>query len=229
MVKLLLYVHDSEIGKKYLNTLSLKDVECEVVHSFELFYEQALGHSYSGLLVDIVSSIRASSSDREVLKNLMEVYPSLRLRWDPEHGDIRTLMTGAGAGQKISIDHFVKTYCLSFHSRALRLQYRKEIHCNVLCSVYGEMPDDSTQRTITLDLSVGGCFLFSTHRVAKGSLLFLRFLELVDNTPIKVEVQWCREWGKSMNVCGFGVRFLEMQPDQREEIVAMIDGDSPVE
>ncbi|MEA3465361.1 MAG: PilZ domain-containing protein [Thermodesulfobacteriota bacterium] len=222
MIKLLLYIHDSEIGKKYLNALSLKDVECEVVHSFELFYKHVLGHSYSGLLVDIVSSIRASVADREVLKELMEVYPSLRLRWDPESGDIRTLLTGAGAGQKISIDHFIKTYCLLFHPRALRLQCRKEIHCNVVYSVCAEMPEEATQRTVTLDLSVGGCFLISSHCLARGSVLFLRFLELDDNTPIKVEVQWCREWGKSMNVSGVGVRFLEIQPGQREEIVAMV-------
>lgn len=225
IIKLLLYVHNPDIGKKYLETLSLVNVECVVVHSFETFYSQPSDHFYSGFLLDIISGIRASQFDRETISDLLDVYPSLRLRWDAESKDIRTLMTGAGVGQKISIDKFVTTYCKTFRPRALRMQYRKEICCNVLYSTHSEMLEVATQRTVTFDISVGGCFLFSTHCVARGSQFFLHFLELVDKTPIKVEVQWCQEWGKSMNVPGFGVRFLEIQPGQREAIIAMVDGD----
>jgi|GEM_PF-764878 len=225
MVKLLLYVHDLEIAQIYLKLAAEVNIECEVVHSFEEFYKKHQAQPYSGLLVDIVSSIRASTFDRATLKDLMAVYPSLRLRWDPAGGDMRTLMTGAGAGQKVSLEQFVVTYCRLFTPRALRLHCRKELHCSVLCSVYGDMPEDSIERTVTADVSVGGCFLYSSHCLTKGTTLWLRFIDLVDNTPIQVEVVWCREWGKTTRLPGVGVKFLKIRDEQRQEFGAMVDCD----
>lgn len=222
MVKLLLYVHDLEIAKIYLKFASEINIKCAVVHSFEEFYKKRQGEPYSGLLIDIVSSIRASAFDRAKLADLMEVYPSLRLRWDPVEENIRTYMTGAGTGQRITLKQFVETYCQPFKARSLRFNIRKEIICNVLYSPYADVEDDHVQKSVTIDLSAGGCFLFSTQRHPVGSLLWLRFIDLVDNSPIQVEVLWGREWGKAMLIPGIGVRFLTIKPEQLQEITAMV-------
>jgi hypothetical protein len=222
MVKLLLYVHDFEIRKIYLKLAAEINIECEVVHSFEQFYKNRKGQHYSGLLVDIVSSIRASAFDRAKLADLMEVYPSLRLRWDPVEENIRTYMTGAGTGQRITLKQFVETYCQTFKARSLRFNVRKELCCNVLCSSYADVADELVLKSVTIDLSIGGCFLFSTQRHSTGSILWLRFIDLIDNAPIQVEVLWGREWGKTMSLPGVGVRFLTIKPEQLQEIKAMV-------
>ncbi|MCD6527369.1 MAG: PilZ domain-containing protein [Desulfuromonas sp.] len=226
MLKLLLYAHDQELQKRYLQALPDQGVMCAVVSSFEEFFKQSTTIPCSGVLIDIVSSIRATPFDREVIKELLEVYPSLRLRWDPATGDIRTLMTGAGPGQNISIKSFISTYCAPFVPRCLRMRQRRHIHCNVLYSLHDQMSEEVSQKTVTMDLSEGGCFLFMSQNIAVGERLWVRFLELMDKTPILVEVRWCQEWGKSMNVPGVGVRFVLIQSGQLDEIQAMCDADS---
>ncbi len=224
MPNVLLYVHPGPQEKIYREVLTALGVTCDVVHSFDEYFATATGNKYSGLLLDIVSSIRASLDDREVIKNLFEVYPSLRLRYDPASGDIRTLMTGAGSGQKVTIEQFISTYCASFPARGLRLHKRKDIHCNVLYSSYGDMPDEECSRSVTINLSSGGCFIYASQRIATGTCLWLSFVELMDNSPIYARVRWCREWGRSMNIPGIGLEFIEIDPSQRDEIVTMVEG-----
>lgn len=225
MIKLLLYVHESAAESIYLDLIASLKVECEVVENFAAFYQRASAAAYAGFLVDIVSSIKASPFDRGAIKELMEVYPSLRLRWDPKSGEVRTLMTGAGVGQKISIAHFVTTYCGAFTSRALRMHPRKNIHCNVVWSVHGQMPDEESRRTVTVDISVGGCFLYSAYSIEVGSVLWLRCVDLVDNAPIQFQVLWLHEWGQSTKMPGWGGKFLHISEAQRAEIAALIEGD----
>lgn len=225
MIKLLLYVHESAAESIYLELLAAINVECEVVHSFPSFYQQASGAEYSGFLVDIVSSIKASPFDREVIKELMEVYPSLRMRWDPKSGEVRTLMTGAGVGQKISIANFVNFYCSVFQVRAMRLHSRNIINCNVLWSVHPQMPDEESKRTVTVDISTGGCFLYSAYTIEVGSVIWLRFVDLGDNSPMKFQVLWCREWGYSTKMPGWGGKFLQVSTEQLAEIAALMEGE----
>ncbi len=226
-MKLLLYVHESAPETVYLDLVSSLNVECEVVHSFVSFYQQAIGvTTYNGFLVDIVSSIKAPPFDRVVIKELMDVYPSLRLRWDPKSGEVRTLMTGAGVGQKISIAYFVTTYCGAFTDRALRLRPRQNINCSVAWSAHAQMSDEESSRTVTVDISVGGCFLYSADTIEVGSTIWLRFVDLVDNSPIKFQVLWLIEWGQSNKMPGWGGKFLCISDAQLAEIGALIEGGS---
>lgn len=229
MVKLLLYCHDPELEARYREAMPSDGVECVPVSCFSVFFKQSETVACNGVLLDIVSVIKASPFDREVIQELLEVYPSLRLRWDAPSGVIRTLMTGAGPGQQVTLDNFIAIYCENFPPRSLRMRQRKHIHCNVLYSPHDQMSKESTQQTVTMDLSEGGCFLFTPLALPVGERLWLRFIELMDNSPILVEVQWCREWGKSMKVPGVGVRFVLIQPGQREEILSMIDGDFAID
>ncbi len=218
MINLLLYVHGAELQARYMDSIKLLDIKCEVINSFDEFYGHAAGNKYSGILVDIVSSIRASACDRDALKGVMEVYPTLRLRWDPEAKDIRTLMSGAGVGQKISIEYFVNTYCSVFHPQALRLQRRQVVYCSVVSANNADIAIADTLRTIIADISVGGCFLYSAYPIAIGTVLWLRFVDMVDDTPIKCEVMWGREWGKTKMIPGAGLKFVEITDEQAVEI-----------
>jgi len=224
--KLLLYVHESAAETVYADLITSLNVECEVVRSFADFYQRSVGAAYSGFMVDIVSSIKAPPFDRVVIKELMDVYPSLRLRWDPKSGEVRTLMTGAGAGQKISIAYFVSAYCADFTPRALRLRPRKNINCSVVWSVHPQMPDEDIKRTVTVDISAGGCFLYSAYSIEIGTILWLRFVDLVDNAPIKFQVLWLIEWGRSTMMPGWGGKFLHISDAQLAEISALIEGES---
>nr|WP_320048308.1 PilZ domain-containing protein [uncultured Desulfuromonas sp.] len=225
MLKLLLYTHDPEVQKHYLKALPDQGAMAVVVSDFKDFFKQSNTIPCSGVLLDVVSSIRASHFDREVIQELLEVYPSLRLRLDPKTGEIRTLMTGAGPGQQISIPKFVETYCTNYPPRCLRMCQRKPIHCNILYSLHKQFAPESVNRSVTMDLSAGGCFLATTEDFTVGERLWIRIIELMDNSPIMVEVRWCREWGKSMMVPGVGLHFSVISDGQMEEIRTLLDGD----
>ncbi|WP_316347034.1 PilZ domain-containing protein [Desulfuromonas acetoxidans] len=225
MLKLLLYTHDPEVQQHYLKALPEEGAMAVVVSDFKEFFKESNTIPCSGVLLDVVSSIRASQFDREVIQELLEVYPSLRLRLDPATGEIRTLMTGAGPGQNISIRKFVETYCSNFPPRCLRMCQRKPIHCNVIYSFHDQLASEVVQRSVTMDMSIGGCFLMTTEALEVGERLWIRIIELMDNSPIMVEVRWCREWGQKMVVPGVGLHFSVISDRQREEIRTLLDGD----
>lgn len=226
MIKLLLYVHEPTIATIYLERFRLVDVEFELVHCFKAFYGRGVADCYSGVLLDIVSSIRAPSFDREVIKDLLEVYPALRLRWDPASGEIRTLMIGAGSGQRITLPFFIRNYCQQFIPRGLRFGSRKQIYCNVLWSVAETPMPETFERSVTFDLSMGGCFLFTVQPLAKKTAIWLQLVEMKEVEPIRGTVEWCREWGKTMQVPGVGVRFQSLLAEHRKELSLLMEGEA---
>lgn len=224
MSNILLYVHKSAAQDIYLKLCAELDVEVEVISTFDDLCQASVGRKYSGLLVDIISNIRASSADRLILKELMEVYPTLRLRWDPAGGNVRTLMSGAGAEQSISIATFVSQYCAAFVPQAMRLHSRREIYCGLWRSSTVALAEETSERTITADVSAGGCFIYSSTLLCVGDILWLRFVNLVDKKPIQGVVVWCREWGTLGEFPGAGLRFLDITPQQQQEIADLLGG-----
>ena len=179
----------------------------------------------NGILLDVPSMVRASAAEKAFIHDLIQIYPSVRLKWDPRRGEVKTLFYGQGSEAGGGLAEFVTQRCAAFIPRIMRHTKRVDLNLNVLVSEVDEFHDAHVTRSVTLNVSQGGCFLFWTDELAWGSRLWLRIMELADQTPLGVEVRWQKTWGSSPGMCGVGVRFLEITDAQRQEIVRRCDRD----
>jgi hypothetical protein len=81
------------------------------------------------------------------------------------------------------------------------------------------------ERTVCIDFSPGGCFLFSVNdEITPQSTVWIRLIALSDPSPITSTVCWKREWGMTSEIPGIGIRFDEMTPQQQAEILSLSRG-----
>ena len=95
---------------------------------------------------------------------------------------------------------------------------RKRIHYNVVLSKSGDFSQGNTEKTVTLNVSKSGCFIYTTGNWRINDRAAFTFKELDDNKPILATVKWKTVWGKSMQIPGIGVEFKEIGETQIKKI-----------
>ena len=95
---------------------------------------------------------------------------------------------------------------------AKRISYRSEVECTVT--------GDSILNPRISDLSVTGAFIDSLNEIPAGSVLTLKF-PLPSGKVVKVEAEVVH----SMPHFGMGVRFIDLDEEQKRAIESMIAKD----
>jgi hypothetical protein len=75
-------------------------------------------------------------------------------------------------------------------------------------------------RTVTMDVSSNGCFLFSSARFQLGGRVWLRIIDLYEKTPISGIVRHKLKWGEAMVVPGIGIEFETITESQRQSLLS---------
>ncbi|MGA1870017.1 MAG: PilZ domain-containing protein [bacterium] len=218
-MKLLLVVKDDEVKWHYQDEINKYDVEYDTVSSLADLYRALINTSYNGILLDVPTKVKASKDENILVHQVLEVFPVIRLRWDPHEKIIRTLFYGQPK-QNNTIEHFINQTCRSFNARGARSSKRVNINANVLLSKTNIFASHNVIRTITIDVSKEGCFFYSVDMLDHFHKVHFIIKELEDDTPITAEVRWCVEWGKSMRAPGIGVKFIDIKMGQTEKISA---------
>jgi len=143
-------------------------------------------------------------------------FPVAHLNFESTTGEMRLFYPGQKAGA--TLEDFVNEKCRSFIPRILGSRVRKQVHFNVVLSQDKEFRTGHYERTVTVDMSKEGCFVFSVKNWNIGDSAWLSIKELRDNTPICAIVRWCLKWGKKMRVPGIGLQFKEITESQAKEI-----------
>ena len=73
-------------------------------------------------------------------------------------------------------------------------------------------------KTITINVSSGGCFIFAAQNWEVRDKVILLFKELTDQTPVIGDIRWTQVWGDAMQIPGIGVRFEKIKENQLSEI-----------
>ena len=80
------------------------------------------------------------------------------------------------------------------------------------------MNEKLVERTITMNASQGGCFLFSNQDWLNTANGWFIINELQDKSPIKGEIRFVVPWGKEMVIPGIGIFFSQIKPAQVKEL-----------
>jgi Tfp pilus assembly protein PilZ len=182
------------------------------------FFSREMYCPLNGILVDMPTYIRSSDEDKRLLTDLVGVFPSLRLKCHDVSGEIRTLPFGTAYPGNIAPAFFVQNYCASFAQRRIRTIERSQLNLPALLSATLPMESPSGTKTVTVNISRGGCFLISFDPWNVGDRGWITLPDLQDSAPIPVEICWIRLWGKCRSLPGMGVRFIDLSASQKNEL-----------
>jgi len=94
--------------------------------------------------------------------------------------------------------------------------------------VYKHQDDKRPERSITNDISPGGCFIFSNQRWKEGHYIWIRMKDMGDATLIHAQIRTVVKWGEPRQIPGIGIQFKDLSPSQTAELTKLFWIDSPL-
>lgn len=170
---------------------------------------------FNGFLVDVFARARAKIGEKAILRDLEEGFPTLVLRRSAHQGVVFMAFNAAIKNRKSLVSYL--EHCHGLGPRTLRFERRKEMYVPLMVSLDGRDFGDQN-RTFTMNISAGGCFIFTTRRFEIGQVIYVKMHGVSDCAPVPVEVRWQRLWEECRGAPGIGVRFLEAEEAQRHQI-----------
>lgn len=209
--------YSEETRQAFVAVLEKAGVEAVAAASFYDAETLVLNGSYSGLLVDLPSIVKAKGDEKVVACSLTNFFPTLRVR---AVGAVLVPMTMPGAArQDNSLNDFLLKSCTTFEPRRLRHHRRRE-----LCLATRLHTPQSEERGFILNLSWGGAFILHTfpEQFEIGSHLnfYLTGAELV----IPVTIRWLRPWGER-KLSGLGVSFNRLDEPLTDALTILLKSD----
>ena len=221
-VRILLVVAPGNSREAYLRRLSHLPAISDVVDSIDSLETSLQDTPYNGLLLDVPTMIRASTSQKAKVRALLEYYPVLRLTYRAAVEEVHGLTDGQTTPLQRSLEEFIGGDCVRFPARAVRAFKRCHLVFNVLLLERAEQPLAEGERTFTFDVSETGCFIASVQPPECGRTFSAVLCDLADQTPIPIEVRWRILWGETMRAPGFGAKFVSLTEAQRSQLVGKL-------
>jgi hypothetical protein len=177
---------------------------------------------YHGLLIDIPTQIKSPGKERDELGAVLGRFPTARLNWRPDTERVSVLVLGASTAGDYTLVDFIENQCRHFSNTPVRSASRIDLHLNLL--LYREFPSEAAQaeRTVTLDISWGGCFILTGTDWSLGDKAWVVLTELPGWRPIEVVVRWAQPWGQARRLPGIGCQFQDLNMDQAQEILSLL-------
>ncbi|NVN93243.1 MAG: PilZ domain-containing protein [Desulfuromonadales bacterium] len=205
----LLVVADTREKNIIAEMLAAFDARCHVVHSLEDLGKTPPRSEFHGMMVDLHSFFKIPLKVREYFKEHTHALPTLKVYIDPQKKTFVINKLTKNDNHAQSLQNFISD-CAETQPRKIRRAQRHKIFLNVTLD---------EQMSNTADISRNGCFIFTTGETFKpGDEIFVRFLELGDQTPIPCTIMRKAQWGAKFAPAGIGVDFISMTEPQRIEL-----------
>ena len=222
-INVILIAAAGEGREVYLKAIESFGVHVDVVSSIYEVYENYGKVRYHGFLLDVPTLLRLRAADKSEVNLLIDNFPVLRLSYTSSNG-IRCIPTGKYSGYGNSLEEFLKNNCRKFTPRSLRGTRRGTNVLNVLLNRNLNSLAGAVEKSVTINFSSEGAFFYSVAIWKENDHLWAIFKELNDKTPIKAEVKRVVTWGKTSNIPGIGVKFLNISDGQSEQLEELIQG-----
>ena len=213
-IRVLLFVQEGTARQKYLDALSECGAHVFVTSSFFDLSTEICSHTYHGLFLDLSTKMQAIKENKAYVYRLVERFPVSHLQIDWGSGEIRCFHFNRKFGR--TLRDFINGQCRTFIPQKIRPDAREDIHLPVL--VYKHHNSKRPERSITKDLSPGGCFIFSSRQWRAGQDIWIRFKDITDPLPIRAYIQMVVKWGKPRQIPGIGVQFKDLSTMQAAEL-----------
>ncbi|MFV0422190.1 PilZ domain-containing protein [Oleidesulfovibrio sp.] len=216
---ILVIAKDSNEAAPYIRILEKAQAKYHIAHDNPAALQLLREIPFHGVLIDMPTLLRMGGKGRHDLQNVLALYPTLHARPDKNSG---LAVLGHDGNPEEAILHFLTDKCASFSARTARRENRVDIHYNILLSTSPLFPPQSTVKTITMNISILGCFVFLTADWQVDTQVWLQFVDLKDKTPIVAKTTQVQRWGKGFRVPGIGLEFISVSDEQVAELQATL-------
>lgn len=147
----------------------------------------------SGILLELITVTRSSAEEKQATNDMIQLYPNARFKF--VDNEVRIL------GHGVTLKQFVSE-CRQLKPKTVRKSTRKVRHIALLLSA--EEKFAIAEKTVTIDISDEGCFVFSAGEWGAGDRVWLR---LLDNDAVLTGTvcSW-QPWGNNKKMPGIGVK-----------------------
>ena len=215
--RILLVAQPGDACTLYETALQRCGVQVDTVAAVDTFYGAVTHFAYNGIVIDIPTKIKALSDHKDLVYSILGRFPVIQVNFDPQTRRIRALLHGQHE-RSGGLEDLIRQNCWHAPARKLRSEERKPLHYNVLLSTKRHFDPQTLIRTVTMDVSLSGCFLFSAARFQLGARVWMRIMDLYDKTPISGIVRHKHNWGEALIIPGIGVEFETIKEDQRRAL-----------
>ena len=216
--RILLVAQPGEACTLYEAALQRSGAQVDTVAAIDTFYGAVTHFAYNGIVIDIPTKIKALSDHKDLVYSIIDRFPVIQVNFDRRSRRVRALLYGHHE-RTGCLEDLIRERCWHTPPRKLRSEERKRLHYNVLLSTQRQFNPQTLIRTVTIDVSMNGCFLFSVARFQLGALVWMRIMDLYDKTPISGIVRHKRNWGETMRLPGIGVEFQKIKESQRRALL----------
>lgn len=222
-IRIILVCNQKEATQIYMNAIGIvSDVKIDTVSSFGDLYTSLKEIPYHGVMIDLATSVSATIAEKELIRRIQNAFPIILLKWENNAGVIRTFSYGKTT-ENLTLEDFIYKTCGSTQARKFRSNQRKNINFNIILSRDNFFNAKNSVRTITINVSKGGCFIYSVEEWKLSSNVWFIINDLKNTIPIIGEVKQYYEWGKTMRIPGVGVAYKDIKRSQFEEICSLIE------
>ncbi|MEZ4599765.1 MAG: PilZ domain-containing protein [Syntrophotaleaceae bacterium] len=218
MTQVLILADNSKTRLALESALKTIGMRFETVNSVLEMRRRLQIKAFSGTILDVLKAVRATPSEKAILQEISDFYPTLRLRWDSSGQCFRGLLLGHSLDREDPLGHFLEQFCLPNPGRTFRESKRITAHFCALLSPDENFFDDRTEKTVTRDISLGGCFLFSVGNWNMTERAWVRFIHFSEPSPYQVQIQNVIPWGSRDSFPGIGVKFIDLNSSQLNEL-----------
>lgn len=192
----------------------------ETYSSFADLRKNCGGKTFAGLIVDIRTLVFARNSDKLFFSEISDFLPVLRMRRIEQAPGFSGLMLDKEMGLRRGaelLQYFLTELCLEKPPRPLRRQKRRPLNLCLQLEFPGE--PDAGFRSVTMNLSAEGCFVFYPFSRKPGDIVLMRILALDDPAPVTGIVRRVQAWNSTTRRCpGLGITFLQLSPGQYDQL-----------
>src|ERR1039457_2665451 len=220
--QILLAVADEDRRLIYDAFVKSERAICHVVSSLRDVATQTAKQPYNAIFLDMPLMERASRYEKSLAKDALRSIPNTRLSLTPKTRKIRMSVSWEDNKSSHTPAEQLR-YCCEKPLKMVLSRNRIPLNLNALMSRFSTM--ESAERTVSIDISPGGCSLFCvSDEITVQSPVWISLLNLNDPSPILSTVCWKREWGMTNEIPGIGIRFDEITKPQKEEILSLFRG-----
>lgn len=209
-----------EIRQVYCDELSKIGIQPDIVTTFNELYGSMTQNSYNGIVLDLKTKLKAPREESNTIIKILDRFPVAELRWDSKTKEIGIYYQGQHK-EGGNLDDFVNRVCRPFDAKKISVEERFTMHVSVILARNDDLREENIEKTISLNISEKGCFLFSKDKWEIGESAWFIFKDLSDQTPIMGKVRWSTEWGKSLQPPGIGIEFDNAKQAQITEIISL--------
>ena len=194
MPTLLIVAKNDDTLNRIVDAIQAEGVKTITAHSLAELPDILKEIPTSGLLLDLVTSTKATAQEKLDTNDLLQLYPHAKVK--VVGSEVRIL------GDSRSLQEFIQD-CRSFTPRVIRRSKRFTQYIGAFLSRDSDF--SSAEKTVTFNFSEGGCFMYSTGDWKVDDPVWLRFIE--NECVIRGTVRWHQPWGNNKKLPGIGIKF----------------------